>query len=335
MLPRHLFRKSVTSRPTPVPQRRRFVRTALVIENLEDRTMLSATPTATTLTSDVAQAVFGQPVTLYALVATNPPGPTTATGGTVKFMEGTTTLGTATLCNGTATLITTLPVGEDAVSAVYSGDGSQFGGSSSGIVSDLVTVGAAPTTTVVTASNSAPVSGESVTFTDSVTANAPSTVTPTGGTVAFADGSQILGSANVVNGAATFSMILGLGRHSVAATYSGGGVDFGPSVSQNPGLIVNEAGRAFLGGFAGDGGPATNALIWGPDAIAVDAQGTVYFADSVNHVIRIRSRLTASFLPSPAPTWQETRVMAAQRQAATFGFLTGLAIDSKGGLIRK
>ena len=39
-------------------------------------------------------------------------------------------------------------------------------------------------------------------------------------------------------------------------------------------------------GFAGDGGPATGARLDNPQGIAIDADGTLYFADSGNHRIR-------------------------------------------------
>ena len=39
-------------------------------------------------------------------------------------------------------------------------------------------------------------------------------------------------------------------------------------------------------GFGGDGGPATDALMYGPDQIAVDGNGNVYFNDGENYRIR-------------------------------------------------
>jgi DNA-binding beta-propeller fold protein YncE len=50
--------------------------------------------------------------------------------------------------------------------------------------------------------------------------------------------------------------------------------------------IETFAGRCTEFGFEGDGGPATEALLWDPLGIEVDAAGNLYIADRANHVIR-------------------------------------------------
>lgn len=46
------------------------------------------------------------------------------------------------------------------------------------------------------------------------------------------------------------------------------------------------AGNDCLGGFAGDGGPATSALLNDPQGVAVDGAGDLFIADTFNHAIR-------------------------------------------------
>jgi sugar lactone lactonase YvrE len=54
------------------------------------------------------------------------------------------------------------------------------------------------------------------------------------------------------------------------------------------GTIATFAGKCGQpGGFAGDGGPATDALLSQPYGVAVDAQGNVIVADSANNRIRM------------------------------------------------
>src|SRR5579871_1073463 len=92
--------------------------------------------TTTTLASNPNPSTSGQAVVLTATVTSA--GPTTPTGK-VKFLNGTTSLGSATLDSaGTATLTTTkLPVGTDPLTAAYQGD-SQNGQSTSAVVNQVV-----------------------------------------------------------------------------------------------------------------------------------------------------------------------------------------------------
>jgi hypothetical protein len=52
------------------------------------------------------------------------------------------------------------------------------------------------------------------------------------------------------------------------------------------GTINTFAGKPQSGGFAGDGGPATSALFNIPYGVATDNKGSVYIADTYNHVVR-------------------------------------------------
>ena len=100
-----------------------------IVTRLEERTLLT-TPTLTTLSDSAASLTYGQTDVFTATVTTDPHSGTTPTGGTVTFMDGTTTLGTKPLTNGTAQLsVSGLGVGSDEVTAIYSGTGA-FGASS-------------------------------------------------------------------------------------------------------------------------------------------------------------------------------------------------------------
>src|SRR5208283_3102892 len=77
--------------------------------------------TTTTLTSSTNPSLFGQSVTFTATVA-----PSSGSGtptGSVTFYDGSTALGTVTLSSKKASLKTTsVPVGSQPITAVYSGD---------------------------------------------------------------------------------------------------------------------------------------------------------------------------------------------------------------------
>jgi hypothetical protein len=53
-----------------------------------------------------------------------------------------------------------------------------------------------------------------------------------------------------------------------------------------PGGIIGSIAGTGAGSFSGDGGPATSALLNWPEAVAVDAAGDVYIADTLNQRIR-------------------------------------------------
>jgi uncharacterized protein (TIGR03437 family) len=62
---------------------------------------------------------------------------------------------------------------------------------------------------------------------------------------------------------------------------------YGPATNMNH-IIVTIAGVCGLtGGFSGDGGPATKALLNYPNDVAVDSAGNVYIADTYNFRIRM------------------------------------------------
>src|SRR5882672_1897832 len=87
-----------------------------------------------TLSSSANPSVFGQAAAFTATVSAAAPGAGTPTG-TVIFQDGSTSLGTANLLNGQASVtLSALGVGLHSVTAVYSGDGN-FTGSTSATLS--------------------------------------------------------------------------------------------------------------------------------------------------------------------------------------------------------
>jgi len=74
------------------------------------------------------------------------------------------------------------------------------------------------------------------------------------------------------------------------------------------GIITTVAGTG-TAGFSGDGGPATSAAINGPTGLTIDAQGNLYFADSLNHRVRkinaapLGPPLFVPRTPSCRPLW--------------------------------
>jgi Pro-kumamolisin, activation domain/Bacterial Ig-like domain (group 3) len=172
----------------------------------------------TVVTSSANPSKFGETVTFTATikhVAT--PIPT----GTVTFKAGSTVLAAVAVgATGTAEYaISTFTAATHSITAVYSGD-SEYIGSTSAAFSQVVDKAA--TSTGLVSSLNPSVSGDEVTFTATVTVNAPGAGTP-GGTVTFMDGSTTLGTGTLNSkGKATFAIsTLTEGTHSITAVYGG------------------------------------------------------------------------------------------------------------------
>ena len=198
---------------------------------------------STNLTANPDPGGAGQTVTLTATLAVTA-GAGTPTG-TVQFENGGTAITTPNSCSAvaltslTATCTTTFASGTYNLSAVYSGD-SNFT-TSTGTTSEPVYPA---TTTAVGSSGATSVVGQSVTYTATVT----STSTVNAGTVSFTDGGSPVagcsgGSAPAVSSgtASCTTTPVGLGIHSIVATYLPGTAPFGGSVSSAFTQTVNQA----------------------------------------------------------------------------------------------
>jgi len=138
----------------------------------------------------------------------------------VTFLDGTTTIGTATLnASGVATFtISNLAVGTHPITAQYSGD-ANFNGSTSNVVNQVITK-TNSTLSNVTSNANPSVFGQSVTFSTTVGGTGGGVAT---GTVTFFDNGVQIGTGTI-NGSnvATFTTnALAVGTHSITASFPG------------------------------------------------------------------------------------------------------------------
>ncbi|MFE7469304.1 Ig-like domain repeat protein [Streptomyces sp. NPDC057499] len=176
---------------------------------------------ATTLTATPETAVAGEPVTLTATVTCDNGTPT----GEVTYYRDGRPIGTAALNGqGTATLtVSDLAPGQYEITARYAGDGNCPPSESAPVT---VTVAKSPSTAGLVADPAEAFSGDTVTFTTTVTCN----VAPTG-TVTFYEGDTAVGTGQVgADGTATLTTDdLPPGTHHVTARYPGDGNCLGTS----------------------------------------------------------------------------------------------------------
>ena len=179
----------------------------------------------TTVTSSANSSIYGQAVTFTAYVRgiSGAPPPT----GTVQFTVGGTNLGSpVNLTRGSAaiqdTSVTSLPVGNHSVKAVYNGDNNFKG--STGVLSGGQTVNTAASTITLSSSIDPSLYGQAVTFKANV-AGVSGAAAPTGTVQFTVDGNNLYtgGPVPLSDGSAASSAISSLsrGNHAVAANYSG------------------------------------------------------------------------------------------------------------------
>jgi len=173
--------------------------------------------TTTAVSSSTNPSVFGQAVTITAAVRSAAGTPT----GTVTFKDGSTILATRTVDpTGHSTFTTsTLAVGSHSITAAYGGD-ANFLGSASPVLNQ--TVNPDGSTTAIASSSDPAIIGQAVTFTATVSANAPGSGTPAG-TVTFRDKNANLGTVSLDGtGHASFTIsTLSQGAHQITTVYNG------------------------------------------------------------------------------------------------------------------
>lgn len=204
-------------------------------------------PTLTSVSSSANPVIAGRSLTLTAKVV---PAYAVAPTGTITFLDGAVTLGTAPVSSSGAAAYNTsaLAPGQHAITAVYSGDTASQTSRSSVLPQ---TVDDASTTTVLLSSANPTILGAPVTFTAQVTGQG---ATPTG-SVVFHDGTTTLGQANLsAAGVATFSTsALQPGPHSLSVTYMGDGNNLtstsaalSQSVLQRSSVVITSANNPAL-----------------------------------------------------------------------------------------
>lgn len=190
-------------------------------------------PSTTQLISSANPSVYGNMVLLTATVTEGANVP--ATSGTVQFLDGATPIGTGNVAGGGATLnINSLAAGTHSISAVFKAS-LNAASSSSQVITQVVN----KTTTAVGINyNPDPaIGGKSVTLSAAVKVTTGAG-TPTG-SVSFADGATVLGTAALSgSGVATINANLVTGAHNIVATYTGDANDGGSASATTPLSVI-------------------------------------------------------------------------------------------------
>jgi len=232
-------------------------------------TQIVLQPSSVSLGTSPNPSGYGQAVTLTANVS--PSG----ASGTVTFFDGGSSIGTGGISGGVASFTTSfLTVGNHALSASYSGDGTHQGSSSNQVTQQVTR----PLTSTSLSSSPNPSNvGQSVTLTAGIS---PSNAS---GTVTFSDGSSTLGTAGVSNGSASISVSFqGSGSHNLTASYGGDG-NYQPS-SSNLTQTVNKIPTATSVSASPNPWNSGQSVTFTAGVSPSAASGTVTFFDGGNSI---------------------------------------------------
>jgi len=205
-------------------------------------------PTSTSVALSASTIIGGQPVTFTSTVANTVDSAMPV--GTVTFLDGALTLGTATVtAQGTATLtVSNLIIGLHGIMACYAAPTNTAGAvnfvaSCSAFKSLVVTLPPSTdaTQTLVTSNVNPAYFGQAITFTSNVSTTGAFVAIPTG-TVTFLDGTTPIGTGTLdsTGKASLTTSTLAVGTHPITASYAGQGV-FTASVSPVYSQVVNSA----------------------------------------------------------------------------------------------
>jgi len=199
----------------------------------------AAGSSTTVRSSDGSSSVFGQSDSFMVTVSAVAPGGGTPTGSVV-FLDGSTTIGSATLSGGLAEFTTSnLALGSHTIKVVYAGD-VHFTGSASTAIGESVHQDA--TKTILTSSVDPSAPHQAVIFTANVIPAAPGGGTP-GGSVKFMNGKKVLGTVTLRGGEATLTTKkLTLGSSTITVVYNGNS-DFKASTSSGLKQVVKKPAK--------------------------------------------------------------------------------------------
>lgn len=196
----------------------------------------SQTQTAVSLAASSNSSVFGSEVTFTASVSPN--GPPAYLGGTIEFWANGSKLNTQTLplnAQGNPLPVTfstnALAAGTAQVTAIYSGDGSKYAGSTSPAVN--VTVNKAGSTLTLNSSATRIEAGGTITLSAAVGTTISNPPSQPSGTVDFYFSGTKIGSSPLVNGTATLPGVvtpITIGSYTYEAKY-GGNTNYNGSVN--------------------------------------------------------------------------------------------------------
>lgn len=215
---------------------------------------VTQTPTTTTLAASPATGIAGKAVTLTATVKAG--SGTAMSSGTVTFMDGSTTLGSAAVASGgIASIAPILAPGAHAIVASFSGDTNDAASASSAMA---VTVNLATTAVTVTSGGSPATVLSPITFTAAVTGNGG---TPAGSVVFSVDGAAANTATIDAGGKASFTdSALAVGNHTISAAYSGD-TDDSPSTSSPFTQAVQAIATSTTIGTASTGGTSPQTIL--------------------------------------------------------------------------
>lgn len=249
-------------------------------------------PTELTLTGNLANTTFGQPVTLTASLSPYTLQGKSTDGEVITFSNSGVSIGTAKLASGTATLTTSsLPVGDLTIFAEYPGD-SSFNSTGVWVT---ITVNQVPTTLSLSSSSSnTSNSGSPVTLTASLSPASAGGQTPNGEPITFYNNGVSIGTGTLAAGTATLTTsTLPLGIADLTASYAGDTyfasatsnsipltVLLAGQTTTNLGLIVTSSGAPVTSVASGSVVALTASLFSGTTPVT---RGTVIFCDNLSN----------------------------------------------------